>query len=172
MRVSYITMNRMMEDQLAQDPGLRKSLERRGRGVLSDGRAMSDSQLLPHLHSSNVELDRPQFEQLAGRYLSAEEMSRALLKKSSRELGGNPSRRGRNRWRQIAASARRATALAPDFPLEFPDVFSREFDSCRRSCRENVALCERREQNTNSPIWGDCRNVFQFNDLGSRGDWI
>ncbi len=125
MRVSYITMNRMMEDQLAQDPGLRKSLEPRGRGVLSDGRAMSDSQLLPHLHSSNVELDRPQFEQLAGRYLSAEEMSRALLKKSSRELGGNPSRRGRNRWRQIAASARRAKCSLPIFHLNSP-TFSQE----------------------------------------------
>jgi hypothetical protein len=59
-------------------------------------------------------------------------------------------------------------ALAPDFPFEFPDVFSTEFDSCRRSCRENVALSERREQNTNSPIRGCCHNVFQFNDLQSR----
>jgi len=71
---------------MLQEPKLRKELKRQGRGVLSDGRAMSDTQLLEKLHSFNLEIDRTHFETLARRHFSAEGMSDELLKKSRHEL--------------------------------------------------------------------------------------
>jgi tetratricopeptide (TPR) repeat protein len=67
-----------MENQLAEDPSLRKHLDRQGRGVLSDGRAMTTEQLLELLHTLGIEMDRAKFERLAHQCSSAEEMSRNL----------------------------------------------------------------------------------------------
>ena len=56
-------------------------------------------------------------------------------------------------------------ASLPIFHLNSPTFSQENLTAADADCRETVALCKRREQNTNNPIRGDCRNVFQFNDL-------
>ena len=79
MRISYVTINRIAEQRAATDAEFRQTLERDGRAFLSTGRGMSDDALLAMLRSLGIDMDREVFQQTSAQFLSAEEMSGALV---------------------------------------------------------------------------------------------
>ena len=81
MDISYIAINRIVEDQMSANPYYRKLIEKQNRVLLSDGRKMSDAQLLEKLKSFNVIMDKQKFEELNTNFLSAEQMSEWLIEK-------------------------------------------------------------------------------------------
>jgi uncharacterized protein YchJ len=78
MHVSFIAMNRIVERQAAEDPAVRRQLERTGKVVLSQARSLPDAELLAHLRSFGIEVDPKQFRELCDKHLSAEEVSLVL----------------------------------------------------------------------------------------------
>jgi hypothetical protein len=75
MNISFITMNRIVEERKAIDMEYRQILERKGKLLLSDGRALSDEALLDKLRKNRFPLDRPQFLAFSQRFASAQEMA-------------------------------------------------------------------------------------------------
>ena len=56
--LSYLSMNRVLEERVAKDVAFRRTLERKGRPLLSHGRGMSDDALLGKLRSLGLDADR------------------------------------------------------------------------------------------------------------------
>jgi len=83
MDISFIAINRIIEDKMSASPYYRKAVEKHNNVVLSDGRKMSDVQLLEKLKSFDVMMDKQKFEQLYKNFLSAEEMSQWIIKKQN-----------------------------------------------------------------------------------------
>jgi hypothetical protein len=77
--LSWMTMERIMEREMAINGKYRKQVARRPRR--SDAKGLSDEQLVAKLHSLGVEIDRPGLERLSEQALSAEELARPLLKR-------------------------------------------------------------------------------------------
>ena len=50
MRISTMSLNRIVEDQIAANETYRRQVVESGRSFLSDGRSMSDDDLLSKLH--------------------------------------------------------------------------------------------------------------------------
>jgi hypothetical protein len=79
MQVSYMTMNRMVEERMAQDDAFRRDWKRGGRPLLSHGRAMSDESLLAKLHELGLDADRERLLATFPRFTSAEAMADAMI---------------------------------------------------------------------------------------------
>ena len=79
MMVSFIAINRILEKQAAEDPAVRRRLERSGKVVLSQARSLLDADLLARLRSFGIELEPKLYRELCSEHLSAEEISLALL---------------------------------------------------------------------------------------------
>jgi hypothetical protein len=75
MYISFITMNRFVEERIESDLEYRQRFDM-NRGLLSHGRTLSDESLLDKLRTIAFPLDRPQFLALSERFVSAEEMAR------------------------------------------------------------------------------------------------
>jgi hypothetical protein len=75
MNLSFITINRILEDQAAIDEKVRRELQRTGRAVLSEGRKLSDEALLAKLPALDLPMDREQFLALSQTFFSAQEMA-------------------------------------------------------------------------------------------------
>jgi len=86
--ISYIAINRMVEQRMAADKKYRKAIEKGGRIILSEARKMSDLELLEKLQSFNVRLDRETFGKLFMKFLSAEEMSEWIIRKQNLKFKG------------------------------------------------------------------------------------
>ena len=79
MHISFISMNRIVEEKAASDEEYCRTLRERGRVLLQDGRVLSDEALLARLRELNLVLDREQFIKLSQDFLSAEQMARTLI---------------------------------------------------------------------------------------------
>jgi hypothetical protein len=77
--MSYMSMNRTVEDRAATDDTYRRILEKKARPLLSHGRAMSDDALLAKLRSFGIDADREKLEGLFPRFSSAEAMAKAMV---------------------------------------------------------------------------------------------
>src|ERR1700694_1623977 len=88
MNISFITLNRIVEERSAIDEQFRQVLEKKGRVLLSHARALSDEALLEKLRTLNLPLDKSQFLALAQRFFSAQEMAQAAYKEGGSGLGG------------------------------------------------------------------------------------
>ncbi|MEW6375152.1 MAG: SEC-C metal-binding domain-containing protein [Thermodesulfobacteriota bacterium] len=84
--ISYIALNRIVEERMAGSEEYKKEIERSGKVVLSFGREISDAELLKKLRSFNIVMDKNVFSELCKRFLSAEEMSEWLIKKQNLEF--------------------------------------------------------------------------------------
>ncbi|MCA8998167.1 MAG: DUF1186 domain-containing protein [Planctomycetaceae bacterium] len=80
MKFSYVAMDRMVRTQAESDPNLQKQLQRRGRPLRSDGRALSDEELLEKLHSLGMtEVNRTWLDEQTQKFASVESLSRSLV---------------------------------------------------------------------------------------------
>ena len=77
--ISYMSTNRMVEDRAAKDAAYRRSLEKKGRPLLSHGRAMSDETLLAKLRGLGLDVDRERLLGTFSRFISAERMAKAMI---------------------------------------------------------------------------------------------
>jgi tetratricopeptide (TPR) repeat protein len=78
---SYIAMNRIVEEQLESNSALRflpRSVKKRKRPLLRDGRDLSDEELIGKLRAKGIAMDRHRLERESQIFLSAEELSRSL----------------------------------------------------------------------------------------------
>jgi hypothetical protein len=81
MNLSFITINRILEDQAAIDEEIRRKLQRTGRVVLSDGRKLSDDALLAKLRSMDLPVDSERFLALSRTFFSAQDMAESVYKR-------------------------------------------------------------------------------------------
>lgn len=79
--ISWVTMERIVEQQMACDANYRKQAT--GRPLRSDAKRLTDGELLAKLRSLGFEIDRPWLERRCGEVLSAEEMTQPLLEQGS-----------------------------------------------------------------------------------------
>ena len=76
---SYMSINRVVEERAATDDSYRRTLEQKGRALLSHGRAMSDEALLAKLHGLGLDADRERLLGAFPRFTSAEGMAKAMI---------------------------------------------------------------------------------------------
>jgi hypothetical protein len=74
-----MSTNRMVEDRAAKDAAYRRSLEKKGRPLLSHGRAISDETLLAKLRGLGLDVDRERLLGTFSRFISAERMAKAMI---------------------------------------------------------------------------------------------
>jgi hypothetical protein len=87
MSISFMAMNRMLEERAAVDEDIRQQLQRNGKCTLSDGRALSDEELLQKLHSLGLtEVDRNWLDQVTQKVPSAQVLATAITKHSHLEI--------------------------------------------------------------------------------------
>ncbi len=86
--LSFMTLNRFVEEKAAADADYRRQLQARGRILLSDGRALSDEALLAKLRTWNLDLDRDPFRARAQRFLSAQEMAEEAYQQAEPRITG------------------------------------------------------------------------------------
>ncbi len=79
MKISYIALNRMLEEKAAEYSAQREKFKREGRPMLSTGREMSDAELLEKLKSFNAFLDREKFEDWYKNFVSAQALSEWII---------------------------------------------------------------------------------------------
>ncbi|TMQ33963.1 MAG: hypothetical protein E6K70_10215 [Planctomycetota bacterium] len=101
MHISFISMNRIVEEKAASDEEYCRTLRERGRVLLQDGRVLSDEALLARLRELNLVLDREQFIKLSQDFLSAEQMARTLIPEFGLKVEGAENAGCRNgpAWR-------------------------------------------------------------------------
>jgi hypothetical protein len=86
MNLSFITINRILEEHAATDEKVRRDLQEKGRVVLSDGRKLSDEDLLAKLRSLDLPMDRERFLTLSRSFISAQEMAQSVYKQLRQPL--------------------------------------------------------------------------------------
>ena len=79
MLISYISMNRIVEEKAAKDDAYRRMLEQKGRPLLSHGRGMSDAALLAKLRALGLNAERQTLLDMFPRFISAQAMADELV---------------------------------------------------------------------------------------------
>jgi hypothetical protein len=79
LNLSFIAFNRIAEERAAKDKKFQSDLERRGKPLLSQARAMADAALLQRLHRVGIEIDKESFAEMAEHALAAEEMAKTAV---------------------------------------------------------------------------------------------
>ncbi len=79
MHMSYMAMNRFVEEHAEQDESYRRDLERNGRPFLSRGRRMSDDELLAKLSELGFDVQREGFGEACRNFVSAQSMSEVMI---------------------------------------------------------------------------------------------
>jgi hypothetical protein len=79
MRLSHIMFNRILEKEAARNEDYRKQLERNGRPLLKDARALSDESLLDKLRELGCSIDRDWLDRATRTAPSAQALSDELL---------------------------------------------------------------------------------------------
>jgi tetratricopeptide (TPR) repeat protein len=79
MHMSYIALNRIVENRAEEDESYRRILERNRHPLLSHGRGMSDDELLAKLRKLGLAMDRQGILDALPRFVSAEAMSQAMI---------------------------------------------------------------------------------------------
>jgi tetratricopeptide (TPR) repeat protein len=80
MKLSFITLNRILEDEAEKDSSVRRKLKEQGRSLLCDVRPLSDDEILARLSALNVPMDQARFVALTKPFLSAEDAARAVYR--------------------------------------------------------------------------------------------
>lgn len=83
-----MSINRMVEDQVAVNETYRRQIVKSGRPLLSDGRSMSDDDLLSKLHSLGFGMNRSRLLEMIPRSASAQAMSEALFLEHKTNIPG------------------------------------------------------------------------------------
>ena len=83
-----MSLNRMVEDQVAVNETYRRKIVKSGRPLLSDGRSMSDDDLLSKLHSLGFGMNRSRLLEMIPRSASAQDMSEALFLEHKANIPG------------------------------------------------------------------------------------
>ena len=76
----------MVEEQISVDETLRRKVAKSGRPLLSDGRSMSDDDLLSKLHSLQFDIDRIRLLKMIPRFASAQDLSEVLFLKNTSDI--------------------------------------------------------------------------------------
>lgn len=136
MHISFIALNRMVENKAAEDEVYRQLLEQRAGPVLSDGRRMSDDELLLKLHSLRFSVDRERLLEIFSRFVSAQDMSEALIRDHDFDIPDSETN-----WVWIALTCLWERWL-PELPnMEMVDDKMQagyamlEEEGCERACR-------------------------------------
>ena len=79
MKMSWVTLDRICEEQLRSDATIRRLFEDSDRPLRSKAAQLSDEELLEKLRGSGFDLDRAGLEQLCEGAVSAEEVAGPLL---------------------------------------------------------------------------------------------
>ena len=79
MKMSWVTLDRICEEQMRSDPNIRRLFEHSNRPLRSRAAQLSDEELLEKLRRFGFDLDRAGLEQLCEGALSAEEVADPLL---------------------------------------------------------------------------------------------
>jgi len=79
MKLSWVTLDRMVEEKRLSDKELRRALEESGRPLRSSAATLSEEELLEKLRSLGCDLDRAALERLCEGALSAQEVASPLL---------------------------------------------------------------------------------------------
>jgi hypothetical protein len=79
MKMSWVTLDRICEEERLSDEHLRRRLERNGRPLRSDAADLSDEELLEKLRGFGLDFDRAGLERLCEGALSVEEVARGLI---------------------------------------------------------------------------------------------
>jgi hypothetical protein len=79
MRLSWVTLDRMVEEKRLTDEDFRRSLEASGRPLRSSAARLSDEELLEKLQSLGCDLDRAELERLCEGAHSAQEVADPFL---------------------------------------------------------------------------------------------
>ena len=79
MKMSWVTLDRICEEQMRSDPSIRRLFEHSNRPLRSRAAQLSDEELLEKLRRFGFDLDRAGLEQLCEDALSAEEVADPLL---------------------------------------------------------------------------------------------
>ena len=85
MRISWVTLDRLGQQQARIDPAIGRMLASSGRPLRSSAEQLTDADLLDKLRSFGIDLDREGLSKLCEHALSAEEVARELL--DSHDLG-------------------------------------------------------------------------------------
>jgi hypothetical protein len=86
MKISYIALNRIVEDKAASDEAYRNALAQKGKLTLASGRALSDEALLGKLASLGLGMDREEFLRRTRSCVSAQEMAEAVYRNPPQRL--------------------------------------------------------------------------------------
>jgi len=98
MNFSFMALNRLVEEHAAKDESLRRQLERNGKCLLSDGRALSDEALLEKLRSLGLTgVGRDWLDHVSRKVPSAEGLATVVT-----EHGGLDIREAQEDWVWIA----------------------------------------------------------------------
>jgi len=160
MDISYIAINRIIEDQMSASPYYRKAVEKHNNVVLSDGRKMSDAQLLEKLKSFNVILDKQKFEELYTNFLSAEQMSEWLIKRQNLSF-----KKGQDDWIWICLTVLWETWF-PDRP-SFEMIDDKMQQGYKRiEALDAVGACE-----IWLKVWKDILNIMDSPKMESLGEF-
>ena len=79
MKMSWVTLDRICEEQMRSDPNIRRLFEHSNRPLRSRAAQLSDEELFEKLRRFGFDLDRAGLEQLCDDALSAEEVADPLL---------------------------------------------------------------------------------------------
>ena len=88
MRISTMSLNRIVEEQVAANETYRRQVVESGRSFLSDGRSMSDDDLLSKLHSLRIGMNRGRLLEMIPGFASAQDMSEALFQERKKNIPG------------------------------------------------------------------------------------
>ena len=79
MQISWVTLDRLCQQQAGADPVIGRMLTRSGRPLRSNAEQLTDADLLDKLRSFGIDLDREGLSKLCEGALSAEEVACELL---------------------------------------------------------------------------------------------
>ncbi len=88
MHMSWMALNRTVEEKAARDPSYRRNLERNRRPLLSHGRNMSDDELLAKLREFGFEVHRQGFVEDCRNFVSAQALSEAMMAGADAKIPG------------------------------------------------------------------------------------
>ena len=89
MEMSFIAINRTVEEKAASDEEYRKELENNGKLLLSTVRQMPGRVIVKKLHSLGLDVDRADLERWCGRFMSAQNLSTSLIREHDLNLQDN-----------------------------------------------------------------------------------
>lgn len=89
--MSFVAINRLIEERAAANQGYRRALKRSGKPLLSHARTLTDEQLLDKLRRVGIELSEASFAEVAEHAMSAEEIAKTAITADVQERFETPA---------------------------------------------------------------------------------